>query len=809
MTPALNGSFLAEAYGSPLTAPSMEPLSPNAKSPLSPGDGRQRSERDSPSSPTTTSFPTEEDKSHHQATAASDRWRVVKDRQITFCSLFTILLMVVQNLVLYYKDEEASHHLNADGGTPHDWQDHFALGMELAIISLTACSISLISMYYRNLLKLKQREWAKGVISKGATAFQRAVRATQQNVQIDERSYRFFRSSLFPKFLLEVAIHLILPYPGVPRDKPLYNILQLSMFLRFYLLLRMMHTSSKPFLRRARINSYYADFRRMNLKIRWHLTLKMLFYDHAVAAVLIVLVFTLLMSGFCLFVLEREETPGFDNPEDCVWCAFVTMSTIGYGDMVPQTHAGKFVACLTGIMGHVITALFGGILTNKLVPSKTQQLISVFLDNQTAEVEFKGAAATLIQSVWRETRQLDRTLYALGTPQGRGGATAASMSVVKRPSEDRAIRSTMQKVLRVKNHKRNKVYAAVKIFRNRRHQVAKAQLTASDPVLEQKLDVITETLDGVLAVLKSNGSWPEDQSAGDDELDRSMLSRDPSMRRQSSVNSAAFSAQSGRRKPKAKAMRLFPTHSNDLLGGRRPSRGGVGGGGGGGGGGILAPKRSGKNENNSFKSVAVLSPTNLQQHNRVSRRDSEMDGVRPHHFNGITDVLCESDGASDENAPLQETSSSSDGWRRMGSEQRVVVSDVSPHLFAASAVTAVAAAAAARMAVRNAKAQKKRRIQTAATVTKENPLLRGVGGGGGGPGSGTTSGSLLGSHRNLRGGGEGGGGGGGGDDAPSTAVNFSFARVDSSSEVRRENPNTTAFLGKSDIQRLLMQDTTL
>eukprot|EP00754_Rhynchopus_humris_P042243 Rhum_TRINITY_DN25891_c0_g1::Rhum_TRINITY_DN25891_c0_g1_i1::g.182796::m.182796 len=642
---------------------------------------------------------------------AADRWRLRQDRLLTATSLLGVLLMIIQNLVLYYHRYEVVVP-SVSGQTPtvehnfYDWQEVFALVIECVIICTTALALYLLSQYYRNLLQLKQREWSSGILGGGRkNAFQMAVQA--KKMEKEEGSYGFVRSSLFPKYLCEVLIHIVLPYPGVPRSKPIYQILQLVMFSRLYLVLRMLHTSSNAFLKRSRINSYYADFRRMNLKIRWTLTLKMLFYDNPVTAVIAALLFTLTMSGFCMFVLERDNTPSFDDPLNCMWFSFVTLSTVGYGDMYPSTHSGRFVACLTGLMGHVVAALFGGILTNKLAPSKTQQLISVFLDNQTAEVEFRHAAATLIQSVWREAAKADKNVaFAMRMRGGTGSAAAALGTVIGK--KDEGTLRVFRQVLTVRNHKRNKVYAAVKIFRNTRHQVAKAQLTAADPALEQKLDLVIENLTALTDyVMRDRCGSDADSNAG-----LSGAHKVASFRQFGDRNGSMLSLP---KKKSSSQLKMFAFGQNkqrtasfaNLGLGRKASHCSRGS--------ERRQSTSGK-EGGRKRQQTTLTRQSLEAHNLSPEQERVLAADADWSAEGKP-LLEETD--SEENVLVESDSSLERGWlgfcQRRGHGVSLLHGEEG---ILVAAVVALAGGVAARRAVRGCKAHKKRKL-----LAHPNPLL--------------------------------------------------------------------------------------
>jgi voltage-gated potassium channel len=52
----------------------------------------------------------------------------------------------------------------------------------------------------------------------------------------------------------------------------------------------------------------------------------------------------------------------FGSIPDAMWWTVVTLTTLGYGDIVPMTVAGKVVATLTVLMGVCVVALLTGIV---------------------------------------------------------------------------------------------------------------------------------------------------------------------------------------------------------------------------------------------------------------------------------------------------------------------------------------------------------------------------------------------------------------------------------------------------------------
>jgi voltage-gated potassium channel len=84
----------------------------------------------------------------------------------------------------------------------------------------------------------------------------------------------------------------------------------------------------------------------------------------SIGAVLFILVITLIMSGSIMYMLENEAQPEvFASIPAAIWWALVTLTTVGYGDMVPATVAGKVFGGFVAIVGVCTLALFSGLLT--------------------------------------------------------------------------------------------------------------------------------------------------------------------------------------------------------------------------------------------------------------------------------------------------------------------------------------------------------------------------------------------------------------------------------------------------------------
>ncbi len=77
-------------------------------------------------------------------------------------------------------------------------------------------------------------------------------------------------------------------------------------------------------------------------------------------------VLTLVLNlGALMYLIEGEEN-GFTSIPQSIYWAIVTMTTVGYGDIAPQTVVGKILASTVMIIGYAIIAVPTGIVTVEL-----------------------------------------------------------------------------------------------------------------------------------------------------------------------------------------------------------------------------------------------------------------------------------------------------------------------------------------------------------------------------------------------------------------------------------------------------------
>ena len=83
-------------------------------------------------------------------------------------------------------------------------------------------------------------------------------------------------------------------------------------------------------------------------------------------AVFLLSVFLLMMIfGSVMYIVEGAEN-GFSSIPRSIHWAIVTMTTVGYGDISPQTNLGQAIASFVMILGYGIIAIPTGIVSAEL-----------------------------------------------------------------------------------------------------------------------------------------------------------------------------------------------------------------------------------------------------------------------------------------------------------------------------------------------------------------------------------------------------------------------------------------------------------
>ena len=112
-------------------------------------------------------------------------------------------------------------------------------------------------------------------------------------------------------------------------------------------------------LRQNKMNSPFAEH-----AMSWLKGMKTdLFKQKSLGYVLFFAVIVTISFGFVVFIID----PNIHSFSDGVWYAWVTMTHVGYGDVVPTSFLGRVLACLLILFGLAVLALLTAIFSTILI----------------------------------------------------------------------------------------------------------------------------------------------------------------------------------------------------------------------------------------------------------------------------------------------------------------------------------------------------------------------------------------------------------------------------------------------------------
>lgn len=98
--------------------------------------------------------------------------------------------------------------------------------------------------------------------------------------------------------------------------------------------------------------------------------LKSSLYKVTIFLMAVLAIVTLL--GTIMYVVEGGED-GFTSIPQSIYWAIVTVTTVGYGDMIPHTVLGKFISSFAMIIGYAIIAVPTGIMTVGIAKASAEE----------------------------------------------------------------------------------------------------------------------------------------------------------------------------------------------------------------------------------------------------------------------------------------------------------------------------------------------------------------------------------------------------------------------------------------------------
>ncbi|MAU35754.1 MAG: ion transporter [Flavobacteriales bacterium] len=116
-----------------------------------------------------------------------------------------------------------------------------------------------------------------------------------------------------------------------------------------------------------------------------------------------------IILGTIMYIVEGQQN-GFDNIPKSIYWAVVTLTTVGYGDVVPITTLGKTISVFIMMLGYAIIAVPTGIVSSELTKSRKEKKQ---LQNQDEIIEKEKEIISKETEILEKLKLLEKKIESL------------------------------------------------------------------------------------------------------------------------------------------------------------------------------------------------------------------------------------------------------------------------------------------------------------------------------------------------------------------------------------------------------------
>jgi hypothetical protein len=226
----------------------------------------------------------------------------------------------------------------------------------------------------------------------------------------------FYSAGYLWTYIAEMVICAICPYPGVHffwhkterggivTHYSSDDVFTVMMIPRVYLIFRVFKDSYGMNHESVR---HVGSLCRVDLDGSF-ITFKALMSEQPILIVPLCYAFVISVLSYAICVFERPLDPQFEDIRNGIWVIFVTMTTVGYGDLYPSSDMGRFVAVLACGSALLILMLLIIGMQSFMSPDAKEFKVFHMLKYRRWKSGMKDQAAVVIQSFWRCARMIDR-----------------------------------------------------------------------------------------------------------------------------------------------------------------------------------------------------------------------------------------------------------------------------------------------------------------------------------------------------------------------------------------------------------------
>ena len=203
-------------------------------------------------------------------------------------------------------------------------------------------------------------------------------------------------------FTLEYLLRIFIAPKPVRYIFSFFGIIDLLAILPSYLLLVFPESSYFLVIRLLRVMRVFRVFKLLrHLEEARQLSNALISSSRKISVFFFYLLILVCLFGSLIYLIEGPDN-GFTSIPLSIYWAIITVTTVGYGDIIPQTALGKAIASLTTLIGYSIIAIPTGIVTAELslgiFQSKKRACNNCDLSTHEHDAEFCRACGTELKT---------------------------------------------------------------------------------------------------------------------------------------------------------------------------------------------------------------------------------------------------------------------------------------------------------------------------------------------------------------------------------------------------------------------------
>jgi voltage-gated potassium channel len=174
-------------------------------------------------------------------------------------------------------------------------------------------------------------------------------------------------------FTIEYLLRILIVVKPIRYIFSFYGIIDFLSIVPTYLSILILGSQSLAVIRILRLLRVFRILKLTRYTYAGRTLMRALWSSRQKISVFIFFVLILVVIFGTIMYLIEGESHGFISIPQSIYWAIVTLTTVGYGDISPQTPLGQFLASFIMILGYAIIAIPTGIVTAEMIKTVTSQ----------------------------------------------------------------------------------------------------------------------------------------------------------------------------------------------------------------------------------------------------------------------------------------------------------------------------------------------------------------------------------------------------------------------------------------------------